>query len=98
MEDKTFELLTKMYGEFSEFKDITNKKLNKLHEDVLRIEQDHGKKLQVLFDGHIQQERILNEHGKQLADINNKLDYLALSVNAQDKRLEVVEARKKKAK
>jgi len=98
VEDKTFELLTKMYGEFTEFKDSTNKKLNKLHEDVLRMEQDHGNKLQALFDGHVQQDRILNEHSKQLADVNNKLDYLALSVNAQDKRLEVVEAKKKKAK
>jgi len=98
VEDKTFELLTKIYSEFSEFKDSTNKKLNKLHEDVLRMEQDHGNKLQALFDGHIQHERILNEHGKQLADINNKLDYLALSVNAQDKRLEVAEAKKEKAK
>lgn len=105
MEDKTFELLTKMYGEFTEFrKDMnafrkeTKEDIRSLKNDVLRIENEHGSKLEALFDGYKQQEKILNEHSKQLADVNNKLDYLTLSVNAQDKRLEVVEAKKKKAK
>lgn len=61
MEDKTFELLTKMYGEFTEFrKDMnsfrkeTKEDIRSLKNDVLRIEQEHGKKLDALFDGYNQ--------------------------------------------
>ena len=61
MEDKTFELLTKMYGEVTEFrKDMnafrkeTKEDIRSLKNDVLRIEQEHGKKLDALFDGYNQ--------------------------------------------
>jgi len=88
VEDKTFELLKKMYSEFSEFKDSTDKKLNKLHEDVLRMEQDHGKKLQVLFDGYMQ-------HDRKLDVIEQKLDTLADKVDRHDIKIQVIEGGRK---
>jgi hypothetical protein len=68
MEDKLFDLMSKMYGEFSEFRKETNERFDKIEnrltgvEDrltgvektVLKIEQDHGEKLSALFDGYVQ--------------------------------------------
>ena len=39
----------------------------------------------------------LDEHSEKLNTIENKLDYLALSVNSQDKRLETIEVLRKKS-
>ena len=71
MEDKAFELLTKMYSEFIDFRKEVNDKLDKKADksDIARIENDHGKKLEALFDGYKQNadklERIENEVSKQ---------------------------------
>ena len=58
MEDKTFELLSKMYSDFSEFKkDLTvnvkdlTVKVDDLSNVVIKIENVHGQKLEALFDG-----------------------------------------------
>lgn len=88
MEDKTFELLTKMYSEFTEFKDSTNKKLDKLHDDVLRMEHDHGEKLQILFDGYMQ-------HDRKLDVIEQKLDNLAEKVDRHEIKIQVIEGGRK---
>ena len=71
MEDKAFELLTTMYSEFIDFRKEVNDKLDKKADksDIARIENDHGKKLEALFDGYKQNadklERIENEVSKQ---------------------------------
>jgi hypothetical protein len=64
MEDKTFELLERMYSEFIEFRRETNKRFDNLEsevrelkKDVLGIENSYGKKLESLFDGYKQHER-----------------------------------------
>ncbi|MGE5633324.1 MAG: hypothetical protein ACM3TR_19855 [Caulobacteraceae bacterium] len=88
MEDKTFELLTKMYCEFTEFKNSANEKLSKLHKDVLRMEQDHGNKLQVLFDGYMQ-------HDRKLEAIGQKIDALADKVDRHDIKIQVIEGGRK---
>ena len=110
MKDDTFELLTKMYAEFSEFrKDMnefgkeTNNRLDNLEvgQSKLEITLEYGvkDKLQVVYESEVANTERLEEHSKRLDTIENKLDYLALSVNSQDKRLEVVElSRKRKAK
>lgn len=60
-DDKLFELVTKMYGDMqNEFEKIknemeegftgVNKKIDKLEDKVTIIENDHGKKLDVLLD------------------------------------------------
>ena len=45
MEGKTFELLEEMYVEFSEFRKETREELQGLKNDIIRIENRHGKKL-----------------------------------------------------
>jgi len=107
VEDKTFELLTKMYSEFSvKFDkvdsrlDMIDSRLNKLEKGQKKLEttleNDIATKLQALHEREAINSEKLDEHSKQLNDINNKLNYLALSVNIQDTRLEVIETSKKK--
>lgn len=54
MEDKTFELLEKMYSEMiNGFKEVKSE-ISEVKDRVITIENDHGRKLVALFDGHIQ--------------------------------------------
>ncbi|NLL07235.1 MAG: hypothetical protein GX270_15970 [Clostridiaceae bacterium] len=71
MEDKSFELLTKMYSEMTEqFKEV-NKKLDEKADknDIIRLENELNPKVKALFDGYKQHtdllERIENEVTKQ---------------------------------
>lgn len=78
MEDKSFELLTKMYSEITEqfsemteqFKEI-NRKLDEKADknDIIRLENELTPKVQALFDGYKQHtdilERVENEVTKQ---------------------------------
>jgi predicted nucleic acid-binding Zn-ribbon protein len=60
-EDKIFEFLTRLYAEMQKgFKEV-NGRIDKLEDEVkevkktvLKIEQDHGQKLEALFDGYKQ--------------------------------------------
>ena len=95
MEDKTFELLTKMYSEFSgkidnmhnefnsKFDNMQGKidsiegkieniegDLNSLKNVVTRMENDHGNKLDALFDGYKQ--------------INDRLDRIETEVSKHE--------------
>lgn len=54
MEDKTFELMEKMYSMMQEGFNEVNHKLDNLENRLIIIELDHGKKLDALFDGHLQ--------------------------------------------
>ena len=66
MQDKTFELLEKIYFEMQEgFKGV-NGRLDKLENRVTIIEQDHGKKLTALFDGHNQNTQYLERIEKEV--------------------------------
>ena len=103
MEDKTFELMTKMYSEFTGFRKEANSRFDKLEAGQAKLEitleHDIKNSLQALHEREAANYDKLEKHDKQLDEINNKLDYLVLSVNSQDKRLEVVESIKlKKAK
>ncbi|MDD2504592.1 MAG: hypothetical protein PHG58_12235 [Clostridia bacterium] len=60
-EEKIFEFMTKMYSDMQEGFVKVNDKFGSLENEVqsikktvLNIEQDHGKKLQVLFDDYKQ--------------------------------------------
>ena len=60
-ENEIFELITKMYSEFSKkFESIDDRfeslesELKSIKKTVLNIEQNHGNKLEVLFDGYNQ--------------------------------------------
>lgn len=74
MEDKTFELLEKMYIEMRQgFKETnerfkeTNERLAKIEGRVTIIQQDHGKKLDLLFDGYKQNSDKLDRIEKEVS-------------------------------
>jgi len=110
MEDKSFELLTKMYSEFTEFRQETNVRFDRIDTRLdkleagqkkleITLENDIKPKLQALHERAANNTAKLDEHTQRLETVESKLDYLALSVNSQDKRLDVVESsRRKKAK
>jgi len=102
MDDKTFELIEKMYSEFigfrkdmNEFRKETNTRLDKIE---IVLEHDVKNSLQSLHEGVAVNTSKLNEHTERLNIIENKVDYIAMSVTSQDKRLKVVESSGKKAK
>ncbi len=103
MEEKTFELLTRMYKEFTDFKSDmmnfrmeTNTRLEKVEGHVTRIEFEHGQKLDALFDGYKQQHGKHVEHDIRFDRIEAKLDNLSLKVSSHDSKLEVLEGGRKK--
>lgn len=55
------------------------------------LEHDIKKKLQAVHERASDNTAKLEEHSKRLENIENKIDILAMSINAHDKRLEVVE-------
>ncbi|QNU65480.1 hypothetical protein EHE19_011115 [Ruminiclostridium herbifermentans] len=98
MEDKTFDLIEKIYSELLQFRKETTTRFDKLEsaqQDVvqrlskLEAKVEHGieDKLQILGEQGSATTTKLDEHSLQLTNLNNKMDYLALSVNSQDKRL-----------
>ncbi len=103
MEEKTFELLEKMYVEFSEFRKETNTRLDNVEGHITRIENEHGQKLDALFDGYKQtyeklqeHDKRFDEHDKRFVRIEAKLDNLSLKVNNHDSKLEILEGGRKK--
>jgi iron-sulfur cluster repair protein YtfE (RIC family) len=91
VEDKTFELLEKMYVEFSEFRNETRDELQGLKNDIVRIENVHGKKLDALFDGYKQLTEGQDEIKSQLKELSSK-------VEKQDMQITVLKGNKKTAK
>jgi len=96
MEDKIFDLLAKLYSDMTEqFKSVKDD-IRGLKNDIIRIENDHGQKLDALFDGYKQLYEKQLEHDKQFDKIENKLDNLSIRVTSHDTKLEVLEGGKKK--
>jgi|LSQX01.3.fsa_nt_gb transposase len=98
MEDKTFELLTKMYSDFSEFRKETSQRFDKAESEiktvgnqVVKLENDHGQKLDSLFDGY----RQLTE-GQEF--IKSQLAALSAKVDSQDVQITVLKGNKKAVK
>ncbi|ANX01397.1 hypothetical protein CSTERLE_07355 [Thermoclostridium stercorarium subsp. leptospartum DSM 9219] len=124
MEDKIFDLLEKIYAEFSEFRKETNSRfdtlenrldkvenrldkvenrlgnvenrLNTVEGHITRIENEHGQKLNALFDGYKQVYETIHEFDKSLAHIGSKLDNLSITVSTHDSKLEVLEGGRKR--
>jgi uncharacterized protein YaaR (DUF327 family) len=95
VEDKTFELLTKMYGEFTEFREDMNgfreetkEDIRSLKNDVLRIENEHGSELEALLDGY-------KQTYEKLDAIEDKLDTLSEKVDRHDIKIQVIEGGRK---
>ena len=88
MEDKSFEFLTKIYHELTEFRKETKGDIQELKNDVLRIEHDHGQKLEALFDGY-------KQSYEKLEVIDNKVDDLSEKVDKHDIKIQVIEGGRK---
>lgn len=95
MEDKTFDLLSKMYGEFTDFRKevnnefkVTNSDIRSLKNDILRIEQNHGSNLEILFDGY-------RQVYDKLETVEKKVDDLSDKVDRHDIRIQVIEGGRK---
>ena len=91
MEDKTFELMTRMYSEFSEFRKETNKRFDTVDCHIIRLENEHSKRLDALFDGYKQ----LTE-GQE--EIKSQLQELSSKVEKQDMQITFLKGNKKAAK
>ena len=93
MEDKTFKLMEKMYFDINKRFDALEAKIDLKADktDIVRIENDHGKKLDALFDGYKQLAEGQAEHDKRFDRIETKLDNLSLKVSSHDSKLEVLE-------
>jgi len=109
MSDKSFELMEKMYVEFSKkFASLESgqneitQRLDSLEAGQKKLEtileHDIKTKLQAVYERASDNTDKLEEHTERLETIENKIDILAMSINSQDKRLEVVESKRKKAK
>lgn len=98
MEDKTFKMLESMYSEINKRFDSIESKLDQKADkaDIVWIENEHGKKLDALFDGYKQAFEKLQEHDNRFDHIENKLDNLFFKVSNHDSKLEVLEGGRKK--
>lgn len=99
MEDKTFELLEKMYSEFVQFRQETNDRFDEVNGSfdevrgdidevkghIVRIENDHGRKLDLLLDGY-------KQNSEDISEINLKLDRLTDRVENQEIKLQVLKS------
>lgn len=98
MEDKTFELLTKMYSEFSDFrKDMTGfkedmtdfkhditKEVKTIGNQVTKLEYELKNDIKVLYDGY-------RQTYEKLQTVESKVDDISQSLEAHDIRLKVLE-------
>lgn len=66
-EEIIFELMTKMYNEMQNGFMIVNERLDKVEKSVVNIENDHGKKLDALFDGYVQNSEKLTRIEKEVS-------------------------------
>lgn len=87
MEDKTFELLTQMYADFTaKFKEV-KEDIKTLKSDVskigVKLENDTDKKLGILLETR-------DETNKRLDDIECKLDDISTKVDKQDVEIRVI--------
>jgi chromosome segregation ATPase len=62
------------------------------------LEHDIKANLQALHERTWDNTLKLKEHNEKLESIENKIDILAMSLNSQDKRIELVESRRKKVR
>lgn len=90
MEDKAFELLTKMYGEFSEFrKDITEKvesntkEIKNIGNQVTRLENELKGDIRTLFDGY-------KQTYEKLDTLESKIDSMSQKIEKQDVEIRVI--------
>lgn len=98
MEDKTFELLTKMYSELTGRLDEMDKRftgkfdemgrdIKGLKNDVIRLENKLDSNSKALFDGY-------HQTYNKLAEIEDKLDRISVKVDRQEVEIKVIKGGK----
>ena len=87
MEDKTFELLTKMYSEFSSRFDGVENDIKGLKNDVVRIENKLDTNSKALFDGY-------SQTYEKLLEVDKKVDGLCDKVEKQEVEIKVIKGGK----
>ena len=90
MEDKSFELLTRMYGEFSEFRN----EFKGLKNDVIRIEDKLDNNSKAVFDGYKQTYEEVVDVKKTMNEISSKVDRLFDKVDKQEVEIKVIKGGK----
>lgn len=95
MEDKMFELVTKMYNEFSEFRKDMNefkKDMNEFRKetkkDIIRLENIVDTNSKALFDGY-------KQTFEKLTAVEKKVDDISAKVEKQDVEITVIKGGKK---
>lgn len=77
MEDKIFEFMEKMYADLkSEIKSVKvdlSAEIQKVSNQVVKLEQEHGAKLEALLDGYKQLTEGQEEIKGQLQDLQSKV-------------------------
>lgn len=98
VEDKSFELLTKMYSEFSEFRKETNQRFDEVKSDiqkisyhVVKLENDLKPKIEIALEGY-------QAVSEKLTTLEDKIDNLPAKVENQDVQITVLKGSKKAAK
>lgn len=87
MEDKAFELLTKMYSEFSEFKKDISDKVENVGHQVTRLENELKTDVKALFDGY-------KQTYEKLGVLETKVDSISQKIEKQDVELKVLKGGK----
>ncbi len=94
MEDKMFELMSKIYGELTAFRTETNKRLDsledgqkKLNNDIIRIENKLDNNSKALFDGY-------NQVYDKVVAVENAVNDLSSKVEKQEVEIKVIKGGK----
>ncbi len=88
MEDKMFELMTKMYNEFSEFRMDMNEFRKETKNDIIRLENKIDTNSKALFDGY-------KQTFEKLTFVEKKVDDISAKVEKQDVEITVIKGGKK---
>lgn len=87
MEDKAFDLLTRMYGEFSDFRKDITQKVQENSNHILRLEHDLKNDAKALYDGY-------QQTFEKLVTVENKVDDISAKVDKQEVEIRVIKGGK----
>lgn len=83
MDDKIFELLTKMYSEMKEGFKAVDERLGKLEAGQIRLEDKLENNSKALFDGY-------KQTYEKIADLDNNIKELSNRIEKQDVEIRVI--------
>lgn len=82
MEDKTFELLTKMYRELTDFRSEVKSDIQKVSNQVVKLENDLKPKVELALEGYHDVREILTRVEGKLDDLAEKFEYHDIEIAA----------------